>query len=164
MKFLRILPETCARTWCLFSSSTLNNAFGSVSTTTAITSIASSFDKQSPSIESTPRGADQLHLLSLEPVSWASDSPPWHRPAIFQPDTLEQTAEGTRTICKSTPNQCFLKPPTPNPTQLYRSDNWMGLPSGSFPSHRQNCSPTRTLPNFAPNPTSLSRTAATSFA
>jgi hypothetical protein len=32
----------------LFSSSTLNIAFGRVSTTTAITSIASSFDKRSP--------------------------------------------------------------------------------------------------------------------
>ena len=42
MKFLRILPETCASTWCLFSSSTLNIALGSGSTTTAITSIASS--------------------------------------------------------------------------------------------------------------------------
>src|SRR5271169_2285239 len=42
IKFLRILPETCASTWCLFSSSTLNIALGSGSTTTAITSIASS--------------------------------------------------------------------------------------------------------------------------
>src|SRR5262252_5932990 len=43
MKFLRILPETCARTWCLFSSSTRNIAFGSGSITVAITSMASSF-------------------------------------------------------------------------------------------------------------------------
>src|ERR1035441_7886857 len=42
IKFLRILPETCASTWCLFSSSTLNMALGRGSTTTAITSIASS--------------------------------------------------------------------------------------------------------------------------
>src|SRR6202162_3602717 len=42
MKFFRILPETCARTWCLFSSSTLNIALGRGSMTTAITSIASS--------------------------------------------------------------------------------------------------------------------------
>src|SRR6202162_5823007 len=42
MKFLRIFPETCASTWCLFSSSTLNMALGSGSTTVAITSIASS--------------------------------------------------------------------------------------------------------------------------
>ncbi len=48
MKFFRIRPETCANTWCLFSSSTLNIAFGSVSTTTAMTSIASSFDKPYP--------------------------------------------------------------------------------------------------------------------
>jgi hypothetical protein len=32
----------------LFSSSTLNSALGRVSTTTAMTSIASSFDKRSP--------------------------------------------------------------------------------------------------------------------
>src|SRR6185436_359392 len=42
MKFLRILPETCARTWCLFSNSTLNMALGNGSTTVAMTSIASS--------------------------------------------------------------------------------------------------------------------------
>jgi hypothetical protein len=48
MKFFRMRPETCAKTWCLFSSSTLNIAFGNVSTTVAITSIASSFDKLYP--------------------------------------------------------------------------------------------------------------------
>src|SRR5215471_522832 len=42
MKFLRILPETCARTWCLFSSSTRNIAFGNGSITVAMTSMASS--------------------------------------------------------------------------------------------------------------------------
>src|SRR6185437_8267202 len=42
MKFLRIFPETCASTWCLLSNSTRNMAFGSGSTTVAITSIASS--------------------------------------------------------------------------------------------------------------------------
>src|SRR5512142_2033344 len=42
MKFLRILPETCANTWCLFSSSTRNMALGRGSITTAMTSIASS--------------------------------------------------------------------------------------------------------------------------
>src|SRR5258708_36863459 len=44
MKFLRILPETCARTWCLFSSSTRNIAFGSGSITVAMTSMASSLE------------------------------------------------------------------------------------------------------------------------
>src|SRR5260370_9880487 len=42
MKFFRILPETCASTWCLFSNSTRNMALGRGSKTTAITSIASS--------------------------------------------------------------------------------------------------------------------------
>src|SRR5579871_6593242 len=42
MKFFRIFPETCASTWCLFSSSTRNMALGSGSRTTAMTSIASS--------------------------------------------------------------------------------------------------------------------------
>src|SRR6516225_6869205 len=42
IKFLRILPETCARTLFLFSSSTLNIAFGNGSITVAITSMASS--------------------------------------------------------------------------------------------------------------------------
>src|SRR5215470_10262826 len=43
IKFLRILPETCAKTWCLFSSSTRNMAFGNGSMTVAMTSMASSF-------------------------------------------------------------------------------------------------------------------------
>src|SRR5437588_7004770 len=42
MKFLRILPDTCASTLCLFSSSTRNMALGSGARTTAITSIACS--------------------------------------------------------------------------------------------------------------------------
>src|SRR5215831_14691287 len=42
IKFLRILPETCASTWCLFSSSTRNMALGNGSMTVAMTSMASS--------------------------------------------------------------------------------------------------------------------------
>src|SRR5450755_1173742 len=42
IKFLRILPEMCASTRCLFSSSTRNMALGSGSMTVAITSMASS--------------------------------------------------------------------------------------------------------------------------
>src|SRR5579864_1398004 len=42
IKFLRIFPEMCASTWCLFSSSTRNIALGSGSITVAITSMASS--------------------------------------------------------------------------------------------------------------------------
>src|SRR6185436_6967827 len=43
MKFMRILPLTCASTRCPLSSSTRNIAFGSGSTTVPSTSIASSF-------------------------------------------------------------------------------------------------------------------------
>src|SRR5206468_12437404 len=42
MKFMRILPLTCASTLCPFSSSTRNIALGSGSTTVPSTSIASS--------------------------------------------------------------------------------------------------------------------------
>src|SRR5262245_51485724 len=42
MKFFRIFPDMCASTWCLFSSSTRNIAFGSGSITVAMTSMASS--------------------------------------------------------------------------------------------------------------------------
>src|SRR5512135_67636 len=51
MKFLRIFPDTWARTWCLFSSSTRNIAFGSDSSTTPVTSIVSSFATGSPRYE-----------------------------------------------------------------------------------------------------------------
>src|SRR3977135_4216738 len=43
MKFMRILPDTCASTLCPFSSSTRNMAFGSGSTTVPSTKIVSSF-------------------------------------------------------------------------------------------------------------------------
>src|SRR5678816_1837295 len=48
MKFLRIFPDTCARTLCLLCSSTRNIAFGSGSTTVASTWIASSLDIGGP--------------------------------------------------------------------------------------------------------------------
>src|SRR5437870_6924875 len=80
MKFLRILPETCARTWCLFSSSTRNMAFGSGSITVAMTSMASSLEfPESPFFFSsrmglaiisrvTSRSKDPLvHLLPRRP-------------------------------------------------------------------------------------------------
>src|SRR6185503_5945523 len=46
MKFFRIFPEICANTWCLFSNSTRNIAFGRGSITVAITSMASSLGKR----------------------------------------------------------------------------------------------------------------------
>src|SRR5271155_232286 len=63
MKFFRMRPDTCASTWCLFSSSTLNMAFGRVSTTVAITSIASSFDKPYPDSAGSNAGSVQNSLL-----------------------------------------------------------------------------------------------------
>src|SRR5277367_612820 len=66
MKFFRMRPDTCASTWCLFSSSTLNMALGKVSTTVAITSIASSFDKPYPdSAGSVPALLNQLIASKL---------------------------------------------------------------------------------------------------
>src|SRR5699024_7103941 len=44
IKFIRSLPLICARTTCLFSSSTLNIAFGSFSNTVPSTSITSDLD------------------------------------------------------------------------------------------------------------------------
>lgn len=43
MRCIRIFPELCASTWCPFSSSTLNIAFGSGSTTVPSRTMASSF-------------------------------------------------------------------------------------------------------------------------
>src|ERR1700761_1560676 len=57
MKFFRIRPETCAKTSWLFSSFTLNIAFGRVSMTTAMTSIASSFDNPYPDSARLPQAA-----------------------------------------------------------------------------------------------------------
>src|SRR6516162_3612029 len=93
MKFLRILPETCARTWCLFSSSTLNMALGSGSITTAITSIASSLLIQllkpvSPAAAGSPNPllATQVPILLLKanlgrpPIPSKSPAHSWSLP------------------------------------------------------------------------------------
>src|SRR6266568_8193545 len=73
MKFLRILPETCARTWCLFSSSTRNIAFGSGSITVAMTSMASSFEfPESPFFFSSRIG---LAIVSRVPTGRSKDRP-----------------------------------------------------------------------------------------
>src|SRR5882724_4321239 len=77
MKFLRILPETCARTWCLFSSSTRNIAFGSGSITVAMTSMASSFEfPESPFFFSSRMG---LAIISRV-TGWFKDRPPHFLP------------------------------------------------------------------------------------
>src|ERR1044071_8184900 len=55
MKCFLILPEMWASTLCLFSSSTWNIAFGNVSRTVPVTSIASSFDIPSFSFPLLPK-------------------------------------------------------------------------------------------------------------
>src|SRR6267378_6482492 len=73
MKFLRILPETCARTWCLFSSSTRNIAFGNGSITVAMTSMASSLEfPESPFFFSSRMG---LAIVSRVPTDRSKDRP-----------------------------------------------------------------------------------------
>src|ERR1051326_970928 len=64
MKFYRILPDTWASTWCLFSSSTRNMALGSGSITTAITSIASSLLIRSLKLRLTP------YAIRSTPIPW----------------------------------------------------------------------------------------------
>src|SRR5688572_19874720 len=69
MKFIRILPLTCASTRCPFSSSTRNIAFGNGSTTVPSTSIASSlvtalpWSSRDPSGSSVPAGQDVWPVL-----------------------------------------------------------------------------------------------------
>src|ERR1700674_5076886 len=73
MKFLRILPETCASTWCLFSSSTRNIALGNGSITVAMTSIASSLEfPESPFFFSSRIG---LAIISRVPTDQSKVQP-----------------------------------------------------------------------------------------
>src|SRR6202158_971695 len=98
MKFLRILPETCARTWCLFSSSTRNIAFGSGSITVAMTSIASSLEfPESPFFFSSRIG---LAIVSRVPTGRPKDRPLHllpRRPAhLFRPRQNPRPIGGNR--------------------------------------------------------------------
>src|SRR6187549_3312910 len=62
MKCLRILPEICASTWCwLSSNSTRNIALGKISSTFAMTSIASSFAISS---QRSFDAADKLRIIA----------------------------------------------------------------------------------------------------
>src|SRR6185369_1953204 len=66
IKCLRIFPDICASTWCwLSSNSTRNIALGKVSSTFAMTSIASSFAISSQVEVSTP--ADKLRIIASAP-------------------------------------------------------------------------------------------------
>src|SRR6266576_4426814 len=98
MKFLRILPETCARTWCLFSSSTRNIAFGSGSITVAITSMASSFEfPESPFFFSSRIG---LAIVSRAYPNCFKNQPPLlspRRPShLFRPRQNPRPVGGNR--------------------------------------------------------------------
>src|SRR6266513_1253870 len=98
MKFLRILPETCARTWCLFSSSTRNIAFGSGSITVAITSMASSLEfPESPFFFSSRIG---LAIVSRAYPNYFKNRPPQllpRRPGhLFRPGQNPRPVGGNR--------------------------------------------------------------------
>src|SRR5229473_3911697 len=98
MKFLRILPETCARTWCLFSSSTRNIAFGSGSITVAMTSMASSLEfPESPFFFSSRIG---LAIVSRVPTDRSKDRPlhllPRRPGHLFRPRQNPRPVGGNR--------------------------------------------------------------------
>src|ERR1700694_1122404 len=67
IKFLRIFPEICASTWCLFSSSTRNIALGNGSMTVAITSMASSLGLDASALRLSASG--RLPMCPLAPVT-----------------------------------------------------------------------------------------------
>src|SRR5438046_3563525 len=81
MKFLRILPETWARTWCLFSNSTRNIALGSGSSTVAITSIASSLLIDSLNSDHSPA---QVSAARHESLGQNDRSIPGHGHAVLE--------------------------------------------------------------------------------
>src|SRR2546429_2394013 len=98
MKFLRILPETCARTWCLFSSSTRNIALGSGSITVAMTSMASSLEfPESPFFFSSRIG---LAIISQVPIDRSKDWPlqvlPRRPGHLFRPRQNPRPVGGNR--------------------------------------------------------------------
>src|SRR5207248_11646829 len=65
IKFFRILPEPCASTWGLFSSSTRNIALGNGSTSDARTSIASSLLIHTHCKYEYPTGSTQYRICCL---------------------------------------------------------------------------------------------------
>src|SRR6266850_900377 len=120
MKFLRILPETCARTWCLFSSSTRNIAFGNGSITVAMTSMASSFEfPESPFFFSSRMG---LAIISRVTGRF-KDRPPHFLPRrpghLFRPRQYPRPVGGDRygvlEVCRGAAVRCFRHPLVPHP-------------------------------------------------
>src|SRR5579864_2068960 len=105
IKFFRILPETCASTWCLFSNSTRNMAFGSGSRTTAITSIASSLlikiSSQLPVLSSQLKAlGSQLRTENWELLSSLRQN---HRPIFCYRDAMLEVRAETAVRCHSRP-------------------------------------------------------------
>src|SRR5438874_4266579 len=90
MKFMRILPLTCASTRCPLSSSTRNIAFGSGSTTVPSTSIASSFGIALRHLDGAPRSARQnlrvgvSHGDRVLEVGGQAAVPRHRRPAVVE--------------------------------------------------------------------------------
>src|SRR6266567_4423095 len=120
MKFLRILPETCARTWCLFSSSTRNIALGSGSITVAMTSIASSLEfPESPFFFSSRIG---LAIVSRVPTGCPKDRPlhllPRRPGHLFRPRQNPRPVGGNRhgvlEVRRGAAVRCFRHPLIPH--------------------------------------------------
>src|SRR6267378_5175564 len=116
MKFLRILPETCATTWCLFSSSTRNIALGSGSITVAMTSMASSLElPESPFLFSSRIG---LAIVSRVPTDRSKDRPlhllPRRPGHLFRPRQNPRSVGGNRhrvlEVCRGAAVRCFRHP------------------------------------------------------
>src|SRR5438309_5397484 len=121
MKFLRLLPETCARTWCLFSSSTRNIALGSGSITVAMTSMASSLEfPESPFFFSSRIG---LAIVSQVPIDRSKDRPlqvlPRRPGHLFRPRQNPRPVGGDRhgvlEVRRGAAIRCFRHPLVPHP-------------------------------------------------
>src|SRR5260370_25145330 len=116
MKFFRILPEPCARTWCLFSSSTRNIALGSGSITVAMTSMAPSLEfPESPFFFSSRIG---LAIVSGVPTDRSKDRPlhllPRRPGHLFRPRQNPRPVGGNRhgllEVRRGAAVRCFRHP------------------------------------------------------
>src|SRR5258706_7153926 len=141
IKFLRILPETCARTWCLFSSSTRNIAFGSGSITVAMTSMASSLEfPESPFFFSSRIG---LAIVSRVPTGRSKDRPLHllpRRPAhLLRPRQNPRPVGGNRhrvlEVSRGAAVRRFRHPLTPHPH--FRASRVEHRLHGNYPTRLQ---------------------------
>src|SRR5260370_4508764 len=120
MKFLRILPERCARTWCLFSSSTRNMAFGSGSITVAMTSIASSFEfPESPFFFSSRIGLAIISRVSTgRAKAWPLQISPRRPGHLFRarqdPGPVNRNRHGVLEMGRGAAIRCLRHPLVPH--------------------------------------------------